>query len=510
MARALVAFAVAVHAAAEGDVVIDERAWWLVDVQGMTSVTIDVCSMKQRLNFSEPRLVAATKLLSPSVIRIGGTDQNTYSYDLSKQRQEHCSCGEWCWMAASYWESVLTFASKVSSRILFGLIPDLENASALINYTMGRAELLGYTFGNEQSGSDVLVSYSVMLRELRRRFGSALFLAAPDTAIGPRHADYWAPGDLQDPAINKSLNFVAAFARETGDVVDVVTWHEYDFRAGRLGAPDRGELPWPPDPTNLSHFYDPVDLATAFDDVARQLELVLPPGTTIWLSETNSINHGGTSNLSDTYANALWLTHRLATASTHASSSTFMATQTLVGYANSSYALLSDDFRPRPAYFALLAFKQLATTRRFRTVSPHPKLTAFALDAKPRGLLIGLVWLDDTADISVRLATRFDLGDERLDFYFTSSHRSSYESAADILTAPSLLLNGFDLSSRLTTGRRQFRGLIHDLAQRAPRPTAPISLSPLTFAYFLFPNSSHLPVPKKRSSPESVAASRYR
>ena len=40
----------------------------------LTSVTIDVCALKQGLNFSAPLLRALSAHLAPCVLRIGGTD----------------------------------------------------------------------------------------------------------------------------------------------------------------------------------------------------------------------------------------------------------------------------------------------------------------------------------------------------------------------------------------------------------------------------------------------------
>ena len=80
---ALVVIAVATAAADSVDVTVDPTRILARTTAALTSVTIDTCALKQQLDFGDPLLRALTAHLAPAVLRIGGTDQNSFSYDVS-------------------------------------------------------------------------------------------------------------------------------------------------------------------------------------------------------------------------------------------------------------------------------------------------------------------------------------------------------------------------------------------------------------------------------------------
>ena len=108
-----------------------------------------------------------------SILRIGGSDQNDFYYDMnSTQAQtfsaktggpccEHTgscsSCTHDCTMPAPYWKRIADFAAASKHRLVFGLVPDLPNATGLIVYVQFRQHFL------------ILATLSWMCVGIRRR-----------------------------------------------------------------------------------------------------------------------------------------------------------------------------------------------------------------------------------------------------------------------------------------------------------------------------------------------------
>ena len=59
-------------------------------VSSLTSVTMDICVAKQRFPFDNKDLLALTSHLGggASILRIGGSDQNSFYYDINSTRDE--------------------------------------------------------------------------------------------------------------------------------------------------------------------------------------------------------------------------------------------------------------------------------------------------------------------------------------------------------------------------------------------------------------------------------------
>lgn len=248
----------------------------------LTSVTIDICALKQGLNFSNPLLVNLAKHLAPAVLRIGGTDQNHFSYDMSsKEPMVPCQCGHKpCVMTAPYWSSVHDFVEKTGLELIFGLSPvSASNAASLVYHTAHQnfTGVFAYSFGNEQTGDESLADeYLEKMQEVRKALVKAYpstsvakrpLLIGADTGIGPRHIQYTPANASSDKYIQKHLAWVKTFVAKCAPVLDAVSWHTYDYRAQELGVADHQPLPWPL-PTEASKFFDPSyhDLAGILSD----------------------------------------------------------------------------------------------------------------------------------------------------------------------------------------------------------------------------------------------------
>jgi hypothetical protein len=141
-------------------------------VSSLTSVTMDVCVAKQRFPFGDPDLLGLTTHLGGgnAILRIGGSDQNTFSYDMESNATETFSaatggkccnhtgscagCAHDCTMPAPYWKAMLSFAKASGHKFLFGMTPDTSQATKLISYSAKEAlSVFAYSFGNEDSSS---------------------------------------------------------------------------------------------------------------------------------------------------------------------------------------------------------------------------------------------------------------------------------------------------------------------------------------------------------------------
>ena len=146
------------------------------------SVTIDTCALKQALDFGDPLLIALSAHLGPAILRIGGSDQNHFAYDMeSNLPMKPCACGHTkytCTMTAPYYQSINAFANRTNLSILFGLSPaSVSNASALIRHTArNNLSCFAYSWGNEQTGDDHLA-------RVRHPAAAAVLHHAHDAAV---------------------------------------------------------------------------------------------------------------------------------------------------------------------------------------------------------------------------------------------------------------------------------------------------------------------------------------
>ena len=259
------------------------------DVHKLTSVAIDTCALKEGLDFSSPLLRALTSHLAPTLLRIGGTDQNTYVYDMGNAGgYEECTCGHHpshgvCKLSAGYWDSVLDYVNSTDVQLLFGLDPNehytknATNGISLIEYTAkGKfsESVYAYSWGNEQTGdatlaNDYLDKMTLVRAALNAAYPDAKsrpLLVGADTGVGPLGSSKDPPTSpvdpWKDPTVAEHLAWIKLFYSTCKGVIDALTWHTYDYRSQELGAADHHPLPFPP-PANASKLWDPAYLATA-------------------------------------------------------------------------------------------------------------------------------------------------------------------------------------------------------------------------------------------------------
>ena len=188
-----------------------------------------MCILKEGMNFSDPVLRAAAAALGggASVLRIGGSDQNSLSYNLlDPAPMQACGCGHSCVLTAGTWRELTAFAASTGHRLLFGLSPDAEQATALVAYAAQHNQSAwAYTYGNELNSAKLYAGYQQLRQLLDALPPSARpLLAGPDVALA-RHAPLPVALAGGDSTITGGLHWVVNFTAAVGTTLDAVAWY---------------------------------------------------------------------------------------------------------------------------------------------------------------------------------------------------------------------------------------------------------------------------------------------
>lgn len=449
----------------------------------LTSITIDVCALKQKLNFSNPLLQTLTSHLGPqAVLRVGGTDQNTYSYNMSSYAdQPACTCGHQCTMTAAYWDQLQQFVDKTGLRLIFGLSPqNVENAVTLVKHTATRnySRVLAYSWGNEQTGDKSLAhQYRDDMSKIRKALldvypeqGRPLIVGA-DTGIGPRRGTV--PANMSmDQGIQEHLEWVDTFTSVVGDVTDAVSWHTYDYRSSDIGGIDHHPLPYPA-PAQMSNFFKPAYhhvVEQLLRNITRIVKKNIPSMDKgkIWLTETNSLCHQGIYNVSNAFANSLWLVQRFGSMASQGVQ--LMARQSLIGY---NYSLLgnfpAEPIVASPDYFTTLIYNKLVGSGVLTSSSTAADIrtTVYCSAEYSGGLTVTVVNLNQQQDANISLLTgELRFTGVRSEYLLTPSWSAdAAASAMDRTSSRLMLLNGKLLQIGTTGTVPEFRGVLRDASQ---------------------------------------------
>ena len=441
----------------------------------LSGVTIDVCALKEGLDFKNETFRQLTKALGPGILRIGGTDQKSYTYDMESTTQEKCECKKSCVLSRNYFESLLDFCDATDCKLVFGLASEgsyaVSNASALMDVAGDR--IFAYTFGNEQD-TDVK-DQKKKLKELQKAYPSAKF-AAPDTPIGPIH-DFTTPDLTADEKVQKNLKYLTDYTKENAEYLTAITWHTYDFRADAVNATEHGSLAFPPSDKNFTRWFDPAYLAL-FDQAYAAVDAATAMSDLpLWLSEFDSVCHQGVHNLTDAYANSLWLAHRFGAASKMPRLE-YAGRQTLIGY---EYALLNaTTLRPYPDFYTTLLARRLLNSSNLTVLdvaSDNPTLPTFGF-CRSSDLVLLFVSLNETTALDV------DLSLPRTDFLMTP-HYPPDDCPRCALTSSDIDLNGHTLTVDDVLDDSDILRYGHDAVEDT------LHLAPLTFAFSVIPASDH-------------------
>ncbi len=192
--------------------------------------------------------------------------------------------------------------------------------------------------------------------------------------------------------------------------------------------------------------------------------------------------HQGVFNVTDRFANSLWLVDRLGIMSKRGAQ--MMARQSLIGF---NYSLLgnfpAEAIRPTPDYFTTLLFRDLAGSKVLKTQSSGPstlRTYGFCSARKEEGGVV-LVAINLSPDTAVSITAPASLGAPQ-DYVLTPDWNGDPAAAPELkTTAAAVQLNGVVLSIGPTGDVPAFKGM--------SGRTGSLVLAPLTMAFVDFPEA---------------------
>lgn len=305
------------------------------------------------LDLEDSRLLALAASLSPGILRLGGSPEDSILFD----DDGSCVAGTggdgpapdyYCSQVKPYiygcltrarWFALLAFAASTNLSIVLGLngctgrmsadgAMDVGNVRALLEATAASphaASLVGLELSNE-----VLVNTITP-----RAWGADVvrIKALAETVLG-RSLAFAGPDDASPAHLALALN------NTPPSVLSALTYHHYP---GCLAnATDYFAL----DPTCLK----------IIDEWGTMFSIVgAARGVPTWAGETAEHGGGGVTGLTDTFTSSLYYTYQLGTLPLHGVELT--ARQTMVG---GLYELIDHDtFTPNPDYWIIYFFKAL-------------------------------------------------------------------------------------------------------------------------------------------------------
>jgi len=268
--------------------------------------------------------------------------------------------------------------------------------------------------------------------------------------------------------------------------------------------------------TNASRFWDPIyhDVAGRLvDNISAIVQEEAPSlSRNVWLTETNSICHQGTFNITNAFANSLWLVDRFGLMAERGVP--LMARQSLIGY---NYSLLGnfpqEKITPSPDYFTTLLLRTLVGNRMLSTTpsfgvhqdssSSNSRLRAFAYCSGSRyaagALTVSAVNLDESQELDLEVDSKFCDSSQRYERFLLEPAWPTTGPDADApprdrVTSHKMLLNGKGPLSVGESGTLPpMQGVLaacsddnSSTGTNVVSTTVKIRVPPLSFGFFVF------------------------
>ena len=218
-----------------------------------------------------------------------------------------------------------------------------SNAMKILDHVAEKGYRVGWELGNEPNryikyGEDKVISGT--------QAGNDFIKLSDILKKNPKYGSFLIGPDVTRPkGGGSSEKFLTEFLTAAGSVVDAVTWHQY-YVNGRTA--------------ELDDFTDPDVLELFRQQILIANGILQGTGTKkpLWLGETSSAWGGGAAGLSDSYAAAFTYLDKLGLAGVYCNQ-VVMRQSILSG----KYALLNNDFSPRPDYWLAFLHKRLVGTK---------------------------------------------------------------------------------------------------------------------------------------------------
>ena len=366
------------------------------------------------------------------------------------------------WLSAANFDKMANLVKEVGLDLIFDLNAftrktdktwDSSNALKILNHVAERGYKVGWELGNEPNrnvkyGKDKVINGTqagddfIRLREILRKdfkYGSTL--------IGP---------DVTKPKSGgSSERFLTEFLIRAGTVVDAVTWHQYYVDG---------------DDADLNDFTSPDTLELFRQQILLAKRMLGNTNTNkpLWLGETSSAWGGGAPGLSDRYAVAFTFLDKLGLSGLYCNT-VVMRQSILAG----NYALLNNDFSPRPDYWLTLLHKKLVGARVLHVQGGDGNVRIYAhctkgVDQSLHGT-VTMMAMNLHKTTNAKITLQAGLRQKSIKQYLMTAPGND-------LTSKEVLLNGKKI--QMTSDTK-----LPDLSPE--QVTQPLNLPPLSYAFYV-------------------------
>ena len=366
------------------------------------------------------------------------------------------------WFAAEDFDRLARFADDSGLKLIFDLNGffrrpdggwDATNAIDIVRHVKDKGYHIIWELGNEpnryssygqqrvltatQVAQDTIRLRSLLMQS--QRYGTVL--------IGPA---------ISRPGVSHSERFLKKFLRGAAWAIDAVTWHQY-YTSRKA---------------NVEELLHPKTLDIFKKQIKKVNKVVAQSqsGKPVWLGESGSAWGGGIPGVSDTYASSFSFLDKLGLAALYCNQ--VVIRQSLIG---GSYALLDDDFTPRPDFWAAFIHKKLVGRKVFTVSGGDHRLRVYAHCTRvragyPAGALT-LVALNIWKKTTVKIEITGSLGKMIIDKFLVRSSNGK-------MSSKSVYVNGKEM--HLSSG-------MYVPKLRAVQTKTPLKLPPRSYAFYVIP-----------------------
>eukprot|EP01084_Bolivina_argentea_P223948 378806_1 len=353
------------------------------------------------IDLNNPNLIALTSAISPAILRIGGSPQDSIIYNVSGECLNikpsipgyNCSqtANNYGCLNRTRWQQINNFATITNITLLFGLNAcygrltkntsmNFSNIQALLDLTStipNTQNLKGFEFGNELQHSIHPYIYATDFiktqQMIQDTINSKPFLLGADNS----DQDYAEEFILELQSMLKTL--------DVSSVLHGLTYHNYP------------SCPYPGNHSvfDLSCLDNAVTLAMDFNDLATDANVLA------WMGEGAEHVHGGVPNVTNAFVDTFYYLWQLSEMLTHNIDATLRAC--LVG---GDYELIDKNtFLPNPSYWILYLFKMFVGHKLyFSELEPYKNenFRAYSYNGENDEIVLVMINFDLSAKANVR------------------------------------------------------------------------------------------------------------
>ncbi len=331
------------------------------------------------LNLKNKKLIMYAKALSPAYLRIGGSEADALYYQVTKNIKTKPKSFDSV-LDQNKWKEIENFVNQTETKLFFTLNQgpstwdkdnnwQTENLEQFIKYLSQEAKIpISFELGNEIFAYWAIFDFSKRMSEDKyvknyRTAKKILTKYFPQNELAGPASAFW-------PTIGEPLGFlfgnISGLMQKMKNQLDIMTWHYYPTQSFRC--------PIAIERMDKSDLLDPdiLDEVKTWADHVLELKSKYSPQTQLWLGETGSAQCGGEPKVSSEFISSFWWLDQLGVLAQKQHE--VVIRHNLVG---ADYALLNDDFTPRPDFYASWMWKHFMGKKVFNIHSTNSSLRAY-------------------------------------------------------------------------------------------------------------------------------------